>query len=75
MTDYTHLESLYNQALDQLTEAERKYHGIIENAVDGIFQATRDGGYLLVNPSMARMLGYASPDDLLHNMSNIQQQL
>lgn len=75
VTDYTHLESLYNQALEQLTAAEKKYHDIIDHAVDGIFQATRDGGYLLINPSMARMLGYDSPEDLLKSMSNIQQQL
>ena len=44
-----------------LREAEEKYRGIFENAVEGIYQATPDGKYLSANPSFARMLGFASP--------------
>ncbi len=38
--------------------AEENYRGISENAVEGIFQSTVDGGLLTANPAMARMLGY-----------------
>ncbi len=37
-------------------QAEKKYRNIFENAVEGIFQATPDGHFISVNPSMARIL-------------------
>lgn len=52
---------LFNEALQR---AEEKYRSIFENAVEGIFQAAPDGQYLAVNPAMARILGYESPERL-----------
>ncbi|WP_221032833.1 PAS domain-containing hybrid sensor histidine kinase/response regulator [Actomonas aquatica] len=46
------------------SEFER-YAGIVHNAVEGVFQSTPDGRYLLVNPALARMYGYAGPDELM----------
>jgi PAS domain S-box-containing protein len=63
------------QAEQALQEAERKYRGIFENAVEGIFQSTPDGRFLSVNPAMARMLGYGSPDELVRSVANIEHQL
>ena len=53
--------SLYTQ----VRQAEEKYRLIFENAVEGIFQATPDQHLLTVNPSMARILGYNSPQELI----------
>ena len=53
------------RASDALRQAERKYHTIFETAPVGIFRATLDGRYLEVNSSFARMLGYASPLELV----------
>ncbi|WP_297085415.1 PAS domain S-box protein [Thermoleptolyngbya sp. C42_A2020_037] len=58
-----------------LQAAEAKYRGIFENAVEGIFQSTPDGQYLMVNPMLARLYGYESPADLMANLTNIEQQL
>ncbi|QKD82533.1 PAS domain S-box protein [Thermoleptolyngbya sichuanensis A183] len=58
-----------------LQAAEAKYRGIFENAVEGIFQSTPDGQYLMVNPMLARLYGYESPADLVANLTNIGQQL
>jgi two-component system, NarL family, sensor histidine kinase UhpB len=55
--------------------AEEKYRGIFENAVEGIFQTTVEGRFVTVNPALARMLGYDSPEELLANVSNISEQL
>src|SRR5919112_1259209 len=55
--------------------AEEKYRLIFENAVEGIFQTTVDGRFLTANPAMARILGYASPEELLGAISNIRDQL
>ena len=49
-----------------LSEAEKKYRAIVENAAGGLYQLTPEGIYLSANPSMARILGYDSVDDLLH---------
>jgi PAS domain S-box-containing protein len=56
-------------------EAERRYRGIFENCVDGIFQTTADGRYLSVNPALTRMYGYDCPNELMRDLSNIGKQL
>jgi PAS domain S-box-containing protein len=54
-------------------EADRKYHLIFENAVEGIFQSSKNGRYLAANPAFARMLGYSSPEEIcaIENISKI----
>lgn len=54
-----------------LAEAEKKYRLIVENAAGGLFQITPEGMYLNVNPAMARILGYASVEDLLRTVKNV----
>ena len=46
-----------------MRKAEQKYRGIFENAILGIFQSTPDGEFLSVNPALARIAGYDSPED------------
>src|SRR5215204_4616712 len=55
--------------------AEEKYRSIFENAVEGIFQTTVDGGFLTANPALARMFGYESPEELLAAISDVEDQL
>ncbi len=55
--------------------AEEKYSKIVENAIDGIFQSTPDGRFLSVNPAMARMYGYKSPEEMLDSITNISSQI
>ena len=59
----------------ELREAEEKYRGIFENANEGIFQSTAEGSYLSVNPALARMIGYDSPDELMSSVTHIGKQL
>jgi diguanylate cyclase (GGDEF)-like protein/PAS domain S-box-containing protein len=58
-----------------LKEAEEKYRGIFENAIEGIFQSTIDGRYLSANPALARIYGYNSPEQLIENIVDIETQL
>ncbi len=51
----------------------KRYSSIVENAVEGIFQSTPDGHYLLVNPALARIYGYASPEELLASVRDISK--
>ena len=55
--------------------AEAKYRGIFENSVEGIFQTTPDGHYLSANIALARIYGYASPQELTAVMEDIAVQL
>jgi PAS domain S-box-containing protein len=55
--------------------AEANYRSIFENASIGIYQSTPAGRYLKVNPSMARMYGYASPEEMLTAIENIPAQI
>ncbi len=63
------------EAEEERRRAEEKYRQIFENSVEGIFQTTIDGRFVIVNPAMARMFGYDSPEELLENISNIGEQL
>ena len=55
--------------------AEEKYSNIFENAIDGIFQSTTDGRFVSVNPAMARMYGYDSPEDMVQKVTDITSQI
>lgn len=58
-----------------LSDAEKKYRSIVENAAGGIFQLTLEGLYLSANPAMARILGYDTPEQLLREVKNANEQL
>jgi PAS domain S-box-containing protein len=51
-------------AEEALTRAERKYHELFENAVQGIFQSTVDGKIVMANAALLKMLGYSSLSEL-----------
>ena len=51
------------------------YRSIFENAIEGIFQTTPSGQYLNVNPALAKMYGYFSPEDLIEQLTLIRHQL
>ena len=48
-----------------LEKAEEKYRSIYENAADGIFQTDTDGVFVDANPSMACIMGFDRPLDIL----------
>ena len=55
-------------------EAETKYRSLFENAVEGIFQSSPEGRVLAANPAMARMLGFASPAELIGARTDVTHQ-
>jgi PAS domain S-box-containing protein len=63
------------QAEEALRESEKKYRKIFETAPVGIFQNTPQGRFLSVNPEFARMAGYASPSEMIEQVSDIATQL
>jgi PAS domain S-box-containing protein/putative nucleotidyltransferase with HDIG domain len=62
-------------AEEALLQSETKYRSIFENAVEGIFQSTPDGGLITVNPAMARIFGYSVPEEMIAKVSSIGHQL
>lgn len=58
-----------------LSEAEKKYRAIVENAAGGIYQVTPEGQFLSANPALARIIGYDSPEEVLRDVESAQDQL
>ncbi len=54
----------------ELKRAEKKYHDIFMNAMEGIFQLSWSRGIISANPSLALMLGYDSPEELIQSVRN-----
>jgi PAS domain S-box-containing protein len=63
------------QAEESRKESEERYRSIFENAIEGIFQTTLDGKFVAVNPALARMCGYDSPDEMIATITDIGSQL
>jgi len=57
-----------------LKQSEEKYRSIFENAVEGMFQSTPDGRFLSVNPALACMCGYASPEEMVASITDMAHQ-
>jgi diguanylate cyclase (GGDEF)-like protein/PAS domain S-box-containing protein len=58
-----------------LREAERRYRSLFDNAIEGIFRTTPDGRYLDANPALARIYGFATPQELVVSLRDIKSQL
>lgn len=56
-------------------QAEERYRSIFENAQEGIYRSTPDGKFIMANQAMARILGYDSPEGLIHGVTDIDHQL
>jgi len=57
-------------ALEMMRDSERKYRGIFDNALVGIFQISMDGKILDGNLTFARMFGYSSMSQMIASVSN-----
>jgi len=52
-----------------------EYQGIFENAIEGSFQSSLEGHFLKINPAMAHIYGYKSPEDMLTSIESIGMQI
>lgn len=64
---------LIDSQRERLAEAERRYRSIYENAHEGIYQTTDDGILLTANPSLAKQLGYDSPDEIVSMIDDVNR--
>jgi diguanylate cyclase (GGDEF)-like protein/PAS domain S-box-containing protein len=56
-------------------ESERRYRGLFEHAIEGIFRTTAEGRYLAANPALARIYGFESSEELIGSLRDIRRQL
>ena len=52
------------QLFERLRESEERYRQIFENAVDGLYRSNPAGELVTINPALALMLGYQTPEEL-----------
>ncbi|PKL67417.1 MAG: hypothetical protein CVV28_06015 [Methanobacteriales archaeon HGW-Methanobacteriales-1] len=58
-------------ALKKLKESEIRYRNIFENSEEGIYQSTAQGKYIHVNPALARVTGFESPEAMISEVKDI----
>jgi two-component system cell cycle sensor histidine kinase/response regulator CckA len=58
-----------------LKESAQRLHSIFENSAEGIFQSSANGTYQKVNPALARIYGFSSPEAMMTEFTDIGQQL
>ncbi|MGO9690267.1 MAG: ATP-binding protein [Syntrophobacteraceae bacterium] len=58
-------EKKLQESEESLRVAEEKYRSIFENALEGIYETTREGKNLISNPALAKILGYDSPEEVV----------
>ncbi len=63
------------EAEHALRDAEQRYREIFEHVGEGIYQSTPDGRFIAANPTMAAMLRYDSPEDLVASTGDIAHQV
>jgi len=63
--------SARKRAEEALRCAEEQYRSIFDEAIVGIFRSTPEGRFLMMNPAMARMLRYDSPEHAIEQIGDI----
>ena len=57
-----------------LKRSEQRFRDIFTHASDGIFQSLPEGRLITANASMARIMGYDSPEDIIDSIYDIKTQ-
>ena len=65
----------HQETEDALRFTEAMFRGIYENATDGIFQTTPEGRFISANPMLAKIYGFATPEELVTALSDVSRQL
>ncbi|WP_166257577.1 PAS domain-containing hybrid sensor histidine kinase/response regulator [Marinobacter salicampi] len=71
-------KNYYPALQDRIEEIEKernRYKWLFENALHGIFQGDLKGGFLSVNPALARICGYSSAEALTGAVTRLREQL
>lgn len=61
------------QIRQSLAEVEDRYHSIYEGAPIGMCTVDAKGRFVSMNPSYARLYGYASPREMMHSVHSVAE--
>ncbi|MCM0082195.1 MASE1 domain-containing protein [Geomonas sp. Red32] len=64
-----------NRTVSALRNSEEEYRHFFESAPIGIFRSSVEGRFLRVNPELASMFGYPTPEGMLSGVSDIASEL
>jgi len=59
----------------EIRESEERYRSLFQNASVGIFHSLPEGKFLRVNPTLAKLFGYASPEEMVSSITDINTQI
>jgi len=81
-TEAGQIGAAYNRVLRRIEEeigkrdaAERRYRDIVENALEGIFQTSPEGGFRTANPALLEIYGDRSLSDLIRRVRSVSGDL
>jgi PAS domain S-box-containing protein len=56
-------------------ESEERYDNLYRNSAIGIFHSSFEGKFLDINPALAKMLGYVSPEEAVMSVTDMAEQV
>ncbi|MCA1899853.1 MAG: GAF domain-containing protein [Chloroflexi bacterium] len=59
----------------EIRKAEKNFEDLFEAATEGVFRSSPQGRYLAVNPAMAKLYGYDSPQEMMEQVVDIGKQV
>jgi PAS domain S-box-containing protein len=59
------------QAEEAMRKSEERYRRLVQNALVGIYQVSKEGSFIMINQKMAELFGYDSSEDFLEDVDNI----
>lgn len=69
------LHRLIKTSKESQKDLTQNYMEIFEAAGEGIFRSSPDGRFILVNPAMAQIYGYSSPQEMIDLVKDINTQI
>ncbi len=66
---------LRKEAEERIRASEENYRDIFESAMEGMFRRTPEGVLLSVNPALARIHGYSSPEEMMLDVADTSKKL
>lgn len=60
---------------DDLQKSREQFKSIYDNTTIGLYQTTLEGDLLMVNPAIAHLLGFESPEEMLNSNKKIPELL
>ena len=59
----------------EIRASDEKYRSLFQNASMGIFHSLPEGRFIEVNPTLAKMFGYASPEEMVTSITDINTEI